>query len=294
MRDDDAGLGHDEVTGRDRRTARRLAGCGGFLVLLDDAASDAPAVADRDALVFRPRADPGAALAAGGGARRPGGRFAAGLAGPADERCELAAERGGVARVQVDLVLGAAQTKAHRLVCRTAFKIVFKRDSGPGCHHDPSEYDARVSPYTPKIAMRFSSAASGTLVRNGSGRRPALHPLWARDPASAVCLSKGPAFATSPATAPVALLAAFVPLWDRACGRGSGGTIGLGETHDLACRRRHRCGSGHRCATGRRAKSGVTAAAWASRRASRASAFCARRRETDKRRRRPGCDRDHA
>ena len=47
------------VTNRDRRRSRAcLPGRGGFLVLLDDAGSEAPAVADRDALVFGPRADP--------------------------------------------------------------------------------------------------------------------------------------------------------------------------------------------------------------------------------------------
>lgn len=36
------------------------------------------------------------------------------------------------------------------------------------------------SPYTPKIAMRFSNAASGTVVRKGSGRGR-LQPSWATD-----------------------------------------------------------------------------------------------------------------
>jgi hypothetical protein len=42
-----------------------------------------------------------------------------------DERCELPAERGGVAGAQVDLVLRAADPEPHRLIRRASIKIVF-------------------------------------------------------------------------------------------------------------------------------------------------------------------------
>ena len=73
-----------------------------------------------------------------------------------------------------------------------------------------------------------------------------------------------------------------------------GDAVGLGKTHGLACRRRHRGGCSHRGATGCGANSGATAAAWASRGGNGVSAWCARCREADTPRLQPGGDGDHA
>src|SRR6266542_2434911 len=64
----------------------RLPGSG--LVLPSDAGGDAPAVADRDALGFRPRPDAAAALASCCGARRRVTLSSSGLTGMLDERRE--------------------------------------------------------------------------------------------------------------------------------------------------------------------------------------------------------------
>src|SRR5262249_36772086 len=68
---------------------------GGF-VLLNDAYTDAAAAVDRDALIFGPCPDIAAALAACRSAPWPPALSFASRAGMFDERCELAAERGGV------------------------------------------------------------------------------------------------------------------------------------------------------------------------------------------------------
>ena len=84
------------------------------LVLLHHAGWDAPALTDRDAMVFRPGPDIAAALAAGPGTPRPAGLRPPGLAGMLDERHELLAERGGVLLIQVNLIV--APPKANRIV----------------------------------------------------------------------------------------------------------------------------------------------------------------------------------
>ena len=52
-----------------------------------------------------------------------------------DERCELAAERRGVLLAQIDLILGAIDPEAHRLVCRAPIKIILEFDGYLLCHH---------------------------------------------------------------------------------------------------------------------------------------------------------------
>jgi len=92
-------------------------------VLLHNAGRDALAAADRDALVVRPRPDIAAALTA----RRGTGCVLS-------QGCQLLAERPGIVLVQIDLVRGAADLEPHRLRCRAAVKIVFKRDRYHRCH----------------------------------------------------------------------------------------------------------------------------------------------------------------
>src|SRR6266496_1642758 len=110
------------------------ASSGGGLVLLDDAGGDAPAVTERDALVFGPRADTAAALTACRGPPGPAALSLPGLAGVADEGRELPPERGGVLGAQIDLVLCAAQPEPHRLIRRAAIQIVFEHDGYLRCH----------------------------------------------------------------------------------------------------------------------------------------------------------------
>jgi len=45
-----------------------------------------------------------------------------------DERCQLPAERGGVAGAQVNLITGAADGKPHRLIGWAAVEIVLQGD----------------------------------------------------------------------------------------------------------------------------------------------------------------------
>src|SRR6266487_178393 len=107
---------------------------GGGFVLLNDAGGDAPAFADRDALVFRPRPDTTAALATGCGTPRPAALCPSSLAGMVDEGRELAAERRGVLPAQIDLILRAVQAESHRRIRPAPINIVFERDGGLLCH----------------------------------------------------------------------------------------------------------------------------------------------------------------
>src|SRR5262249_52981349 len=95
------------------------------LVLLDNVGGDAAAAAERGALIFRPRPDGRAAAPAGGSPPRPVPLPAARPAGVSEVGGELAAESRGVAGVQIDLVVGAADPEPHGLIRRTAIKIVF-------------------------------------------------------------------------------------------------------------------------------------------------------------------------
>jgi hypothetical protein len=79
------------------------------LILLNHAGRDTPALADRDAAVFGPGADVGAAVAAGRRAGRAARRSAPGLAGVPDERRQLLPECGGVLGAQVDLIVRPAE-----------------------------------------------------------------------------------------------------------------------------------------------------------------------------------------
>src|SRR5215831_18480007 len=87
--------------------AASRSGRGGF-VLLGNAGRDAPALADRDAVVFRPRADIAAALTARSGTHRLAALSPASLAGVLDVGRDLPAEPAGVLLAEVDLVVGAA------------------------------------------------------------------------------------------------------------------------------------------------------------------------------------------
>jgi hypothetical protein len=101
---------------------------GGGLVLVNDAGEDAPALADRDALVLGPRTDVRAALAACHGPPGPAARSPPGLTGVVDERRELLTEPGGVAGTQVNLICRAINLESHRLVRRAPIKIIFELD----------------------------------------------------------------------------------------------------------------------------------------------------------------------
>jgi len=93
---------HDNVT-----AGRRVGSHNSCLVALGDAAEQAP---------------------------QPAALSPPGLAGMFDERCELLAERRGVLLAQIDLILGAIHLEPHRLVCRTAIKIILEFDGYLLCH----------------------------------------------------------------------------------------------------------------------------------------------------------------
>ena len=103
------------------------------MVLLNDAGGDAPAGADRDALVFRPRPDIAAALRARG-PPRPTALSPPGPAGMIDERGELLAERRGVLGAQIDLILGAVHPEPHRLIRGAPIKIILEFDGYLLCY----------------------------------------------------------------------------------------------------------------------------------------------------------------
>jgi len=97
---------------------------GGF-VLLDNVGGDAAVAAERDALVFRPRPDVRVASTAGGSPPRLVSLTSARPAGVFEVGGKLAGESRGVAGVQIDLVVGAADPEPHDLSRRAAIKIVF-------------------------------------------------------------------------------------------------------------------------------------------------------------------------
>jgi hypothetical protein len=99
------------------------------VVLLHHAGRDAPAPADRDAVVFRSGPDITGALTAGHGTPGPARWCPPGLAGVLEERGELLAERGGVLLVQVDLIVRAADGEPHRLLRRAAIQVIVEGDS---------------------------------------------------------------------------------------------------------------------------------------------------------------------
>jgi hypothetical protein len=103
-------------------------------VPLHHAGGDAPAGADRDALVFRPGPDVAAVLAAGCGRARPAPRCWSRLAGVLDKGRKLLAERPGVLRAQVDLVRRAAEPELHGLVAQASVQIVYEPDGYLCCH----------------------------------------------------------------------------------------------------------------------------------------------------------------
>src|SRR5260370_15821027 len=95
----------------------------GVVVLLQHAGGDAPALTDRQAVLFRPNPDIAAALTVRCG---PPGTARLGpprLAGVLKIGCEVFAERGGVLGVQVDLIVGAVEGEPHRLLRRSTGPI---------------------------------------------------------------------------------------------------------------------------------------------------------------------------
>src|SRR6266704_3643546 len=97
------------------------------VVLLCHAGRDAPALANRQAVLLCPGPDITAALTAGPpGPARLG---PPGLAAVLNVGRELLAERGGVLGVQVDLIAGAIESEPHRLLRRAAGQIIFQDDS---------------------------------------------------------------------------------------------------------------------------------------------------------------------
>src|SRR5262249_23759004 len=98
------------------------------LVLLHHARRDPPAIADRNAVVFRPRTDVAAALPAGRGPGSPANQSSAGLAGMLDERRELLAEGAGVLAAQINLIIRALEAEPHSLVRWAAIQVVLQRD----------------------------------------------------------------------------------------------------------------------------------------------------------------------
>ena len=98
---------------------------GSRVVLLSHAREDAPAIADRDALVLRPGPDVRAALTARHGPPGAAPLPPARPAGVLDERRELPAERISVHCAQVYLVVGAAEPEPHRLIRRASIEIFF-------------------------------------------------------------------------------------------------------------------------------------------------------------------------
>jgi hypothetical protein len=116
--------------------------CGGF-VLLNNARRDAAALADRDALVFRPRPDVAAALTARCGTRRPAALSASGLSGMFDVGRDLPAEPAGILLAEVDLVFRAAVrrragTALGPKCCRLTAAGAEQPTSRPGLYCGPS------------------------------------------------------------------------------------------------------------------------------------------------------------
>src|SRR5712691_10179544 len=107
---------------------RGSASFGGGLVLLHHTRRDPPAIADRDAVVFRPRTYLAAAVPAGRRPGSPASQSPASCAGVLDERRELRAEGAGVLAAQIDLIFRALEAEPHGLVCRAAIQVVFQRD----------------------------------------------------------------------------------------------------------------------------------------------------------------------
>src|SRR5215468_6021221 len=90
----------------------------GGVVLLGNVGGNAPAVAERDALVFGPGPDVAAAPSVCGGSRRPAALCSPAFAGVFDIGGESGSERGGVLSAQVDLVFGAVDSELHRFIGR--------------------------------------------------------------------------------------------------------------------------------------------------------------------------------
>ena len=111
-----------------RRCEPALAPVACGAVLLCHAGRNAPAVADRQAVLLRPGPDITRALPAGRGPPGPAGLCPAGLAGVLHIGRELPAERGTVLGIQVDLIIGALEGEPQGLRCRAAGQIVFQRD----------------------------------------------------------------------------------------------------------------------------------------------------------------------
>src|SRR5579859_970338 len=101
----------------------------GCVVLLGHAGGDAAALADRQAMLFRPGADITRALAAGCGPPGTARLRPPGAAGVLKVGRELLAERGGVLGVQVDLIVGAVEREPDGVLGWAAGQVVFEHDA---------------------------------------------------------------------------------------------------------------------------------------------------------------------
>src|SRR6516162_4736634 len=128
----------------------RSAAAGRRLVLLYHARRDAPARADRDAVVFRPGPDVTGALAARRGPGRPARLRPPSLPRVLDEWRQLLSERGRVLLAQIDLIVRGTEGEPHRLIRRAAIKVVFQRDGYSLSHLNLPKRRCLAAPYTGK------------------------------------------------------------------------------------------------------------------------------------------------
>src|SRR5262249_15720654 len=160
---------------RDRRPSERTgsrrlwSGCasgprGRGLVPLNNALGDAPAGADRKALVFRPGPDVAAALTACRGPPRPAARGPSCPARMVDEGGEVPAERPGVLLGQVDLVARPVQPEPHRLLGRASVEIVCQRDGYLRCHPGLPAANGATS--------TVPATCNAMITANAAGRQP--------------------------------------------------------------------------------------------------------------------------
>ena len=153
------------------RAASR-SGRGGF-VLLDNARRDAPALADCDAVVFRPRTDIAAALTARCGTHRPAALSPSSLAGMFNVGRDLPAEPAGVLLAEVDLVVGAAEPEPQRLIRWASIKVVFEFDSDPLRHHGLHDSGELSAPYKINRHPVITTTLMGRLPHQAPCRRSA-------------------------------------------------------------------------------------------------------------------------
>jgi len=145
-------------------------------VLLDNVRRDAPALADRDALVFRPRPDIATALMARSSTHRAGALSPSRLAGMVNVGRDLPAEPAGILLAEVDLVVGAAEPEPQRLIRWAAIKVVFEFDSDPLRHHGLHGYGELSAPYKINRHPVITTTLILRLPHQASCRRSAGNP----------------------------------------------------------------------------------------------------------------------